>query len=396
MWQARHVAALLQSQYPGIQTKIVPISTAGDTDKVTPLSELGGKGVFIRGLEEALIQNQIDIAVHSLKDVTSQSLDGLDFFAFLTPESIQDALVTKADFLLGRAEQKIESVKGLRPFDPDKGQSHAPREIPIHNADLGVDPDKGQSHAPREIPIHNADLGVDPDKGQSHAPGVIPIGEAGLDVDPDKGQSHIHDISNIHNADRPVDAEGHIFPSGPLGQLPLGSHIGTGSLRRIALLQGLRPDIEAIPIRGNIETRMQKVLSGELAGILLSEAGLKRMGVLPGLESHALPPDYFIPAPGQGVIVVQGRGEDFSLKTTLSALSDPLQSTISQTQLRLLKILGFDCRDPFGIWSYPSATGLSHRAFVETPTQKGRSHDFHTQRPASDLELQTWVSSLAR
>lgn len=284
MWQARHVASLLKETKPDIQTEIIPISTVGDTDKVTPLSELGGKGVFIRGLEDALIQNQIDIAVHSLKDVTAQSLAGLDFFAFLTPESIQDAVVTK-------------------------------------------------------IGVNNT-----------------------------------------------VD---------PLGNFPQGGRIGTGSLRRIALLRQHRPDLQTIPIRGNIETRMQKVLSGELDGILLSEAGLKRMGVLPGLQSHVLSPQNFVPAPGQGVIVVQGRSQDCSLNNILSTLSDPIQSAISQTQLSLLTLLGFDCKDPFGIWSYPSEKGLSHLVFLETATKEGRYYDFHTQIPATDLELQTWIASVA-
>ncbi len=232
MWQANHVASLLHKAHPHLQTTVVPISTSGDTDKITPLSELGGKGVFVRGLEEALVHNHIDIAVHSLKDVTSQSLDGLAFFAFLTPESIQDALVT------------------LKTND------------------------------------------------------------------------------TTHHTN-------------PLDKLSHGSNVGTGSLRRIALLQKLRPDLQATPIRGNIETRMQKVLDGELAGILLSEAGLKRMGVLPGLESHALSPEHFTPAPGQGVIAVQARETDHGLGKLLSVISDPIQSTISETHLRLLKISAF-------------------------------------------------------
>jgi len=303
MWQARHVAKLLHAQNPDLDTRIVPISTVGDTDKVTPLSALGGKGVFVRGLEDALIQNTIDIAVHSLKDVTSQSMDGLAFFAFLTPESIQDALVTKADFSLGTAERKIvEEVKGLR-----------------------------------DSPRYSA-----------------------------------------------------------LDDLPPGCCVGTGSLRRIALLRKLRPDIHAIPIRGNIETRMQKVCSGELGAILLSEAGIKRMGVLPGLTHHALSPETFVPAPGQGVIVIQGRAGDTALHQQIRSISDPAQTQISETQLHLLKILGFDCQDPFGIWSYPSEQGLSHQVFLETSTVEARYYHFDTHAPATATELETWVTTQLR
>ncbi len=310
MWQAQHVERQLRLQHPDLDTVIVPISTVGDTDKTTPLSTLGGKGVFVRGLEEALTENIIDIAVHSLKDVTSQSMDGLAFFAFLTPESVQDALVTKTDFSLGEAEREIiESVKGLRPFDPEKN---------------ALDPNT--------------------------------VTEA-------------------------------------LAKLPYGCRVGTGSLRRIALLRKLRPDIQAIPIRGNIETRMSKVCSGELSAILLSEAGLLRMGVLPGLTHHPLSPESFVPAPGQGVIVIQGRTQDLLIQKQVQQISDPAQTLISQTHLALLQHLGFDCQDPFGIWSYPTKQGLSHQVFLENSSQEGRYYHFETSAPATSQELATWVAT---
>ncbi len=91
--QAEQVAALLRRVYTGMQVNIVPISTPGDTDKTTPLSQLGGKGVFISTLETALLDNVIDIAVHSLKDVTSESSDRLVLSGFLKPEACEDAMV---------------------------------------------------------------------------------------------------------------------------------------------------------------------------------------------------------------------------------------------------------------------------------------------------------------
>lgn len=261
LWQAKHVQHTLHQHYPDLESLLVPVSTLGDTDKTSPLSTLGGKGVFVRGLEEALANHSIDIAVHSLKDVTSQTLETLDFFAFLTPESIQDAL-------------------------------------------------------------------------------VLPDTTAFLD------------------------------PHNPLASLPKGSRIGTGSLRRVALLKHLRPDIVTHPIRGNIETRMQKVCSGELDGILLSEAGLKRMGTLPTLHYAALPCNSFVPAPGQGVIVVQGRKSDNATwGQLLTPLIDETQRTISLAQLCLLQTLGFNCEDPFGIWSYTQETMLHHTLFWEKESQ---------------------------
>lgn len=330
MWQAQHVERQLRLQHPDLETRIVPISTVGDTDKTTPLSTLGGKGVFVRGLEEALTENIIDIAVHSLKDVTSQSMAGLGFFAFLTPESVQDTLVTKSDCFLDFAKKTIvEDVTGLRSFDPGKTREPQPKNA--------------QSDYPK--------------------------------ASSEKFHDQPHDV---------------------LAALPHGCLVGTGSLRRIALLRKLRPDIQPIPIRGNIETRMQKVCSGELSAILLSEAGLLRMGVLPGLTHHPLSPDSFVPAPGQGVIVVQGRETDMWLRQQAQSLSDPAQTLISQTQLALLQQLGFDCQDPFGIWSSPTTQGLSHRVFLEDSRREGRYYHFETSAPATSEELATWVTTQLR
>jgi len=91
--QADMVAAHIRVRYPDIEVAIVPLSTPGDIDKTTPLSQLGGKGVFISTLETALLKNNIDIAVHSLKDVTSESSPDLILAGYLKPEACEDALV---------------------------------------------------------------------------------------------------------------------------------------------------------------------------------------------------------------------------------------------------------------------------------------------------------------
>ncbi len=91
--QAHHVQALLQTVLPAYTIEIVPIQTTGDKDQRTPLSELGGKNVFIRELETALQDHRIDLAVHSLKDVTSSMADGLILAGCLAPETNRDAWV---------------------------------------------------------------------------------------------------------------------------------------------------------------------------------------------------------------------------------------------------------------------------------------------------------------
>lgn len=91
--QAEYVAKLFSQRNPSIQIEIVKLSTPGDVDKTTPLSQLGGKGVFISTLEKALLDETIDVAIHSLKDVTSESSFKLCLDSFLKPEAIEDALV---------------------------------------------------------------------------------------------------------------------------------------------------------------------------------------------------------------------------------------------------------------------------------------------------------------
>ena len=80
----------------------------------------------------------------------------------------------------------------------------------------------------------------------------------------------------------------------------------------------------------------------------------------------------------------------------MQTISDPTQTQISETQLLLLSILGFDCQDPFGIWSYPSGKGLSHQVFLETSSGEGRYYRFETRAPATATELETWVNTQLR
>ena len=94
MWQAHHVKAALQAAHPGLQVSIMGMTTAGDRNKESPLSEMGGKGVFVKELEVALLENRADIAVHSMKDVPSVLPDGLELAAICEREDPRDALVT--------------------------------------------------------------------------------------------------------------------------------------------------------------------------------------------------------------------------------------------------------------------------------------------------------------
>jgi hydroxymethylbilane synthase len=94
MWQAHYVKAALETAHPGLEVSIMGMTTAGDRNKESPLSQMGGKGVFVKELEVALLENRADIAVHSMKDVPSVMPDGLELAAICEREDPRDALVT--------------------------------------------------------------------------------------------------------------------------------------------------------------------------------------------------------------------------------------------------------------------------------------------------------------
>jgi hydroxymethylbilane synthase len=233
--QAQQVQKQLEAAYPNIPTELVIIHTEGDLDKTTPLHQLGGKGAFVKNIEIALIEGRVDMGVHSLKDITSKPLDGLELVAFLKPEAIHDALL-------------------LAP------------------------------------------------------------------------------------------------PFWALEELPEGASIATGSLRRKALLTRRRPDLRLLDIRGNVPTRVERLHRGEFEGLVLSAAGLIRLG-LESQIAYSFKLDEFCPAPGQGVIALQVRQQDESVKKIGLSITDPLQSLQSTTELAFLETLQFDCHAPLGAYA---------------------------------------------
>ncbi len=239
--QAHYVKQLLISQYSQYEIEIVPIQSEGDIDKTTPLSEMGGKGVFIKSLEQALIAGKIDMAVHSMKDVTTELVPGSEIAAYLTVDSPRDALCM-----------------------------------------------------------------------------TLPRNE------------HLKSVSDI----------------------PEKYTVATGSLRRKAQLLYHRPDLKIVPIRGNVETRLQKLEKTDKSvdAVMLSEAGLLRLG-LQDYIAVSLNPHNFVPAPGQGVIVVQVRSNEKEIIKTIQSINDPDQSQLSQLELDIVRRLGFDCRYPLGLYA---------------------------------------------
>jgi hydroxymethylbilane synthase len=229
LWQTNHVAELLQGRHEYVRCELVPMVTQGDRRLDRPLPEIGGKGLFTAELEEALLGGEIDLAVHSLKDLPVENRPGLTLGAILSREDVRDVLVAAAGTTLAT--------------------------------------------------------------------------------------------------------------------LPPGAVVGTSSLRRQAQLLAYRPDLQVRPIRGNVDTRIRKVLEGDYDAAVLAGAGLHRLG----LGDHAvewLSLEVMLPAPGQGALAVQCRGDDVEIRVLLAAIDERAVRAATYAERRLLWLLGGGCSAP--------------------------------------------------
>jgi hydroxymethylbilane synthase len=133
----------------------------------------------------------------------------------------------------------------------------------------------------------------------------------------------------------------------PFKDLPQGTTVGTGSLRRLAEIKYLRPDLDVQPIRGNVDTRINKVQSGELAGIIIAQAGLERLNIANQI-TESLPLEYFPSAAGQGAIAVTAKEGNTKLITLLQSIENPAsKAEITAERSLVLKLEG-GCRVPIG------------------------------------------------
>ncbi|MEM7335187.1 MAG: hydroxymethylbilane synthase [Chloroflexota bacterium] len=237
MWQTRHIQAKLTAAWAEITCEIRPYSTKGDeTQKLDqPLPEIGGKGLFTEALENGLKNGEIDIAVHSLKDLPVDQNNGIILGAIVGREDARDGLVT-AD------------------------------------------------------------------------------------------------------------------PNIKLGNLPVGAVVGTGSLRRQAQLLEMRPDLQVRSIRGNVETRIQKVLDGRYDATILALAGVKRLGISDQV-SQIFPLDVLLPAPGQGAMGVQCREEDSETRRLLNAIHQQEVEACTTAERTFLHTLQGGCATPVGAYA---------------------------------------------
>jgi hydroxymethylbilane synthase len=229
MAQSEWVAKRLRERHPGVDIELVVVRTRGDIMKDAALSVIGGKGVFIKDIEEQLRKKKVDLAVHSMKDVPAELPDELEITAIPPREDPRDVLISQG----GRT----------------------------------------------------------------------------------------------------------------LDEMPPGARIGTGSIRRELQLKNRFPRIEIVPMRGNLDTRIKKLETENLDGVIIAAAGLARMGWLSRV-SQFLPTDLILPAVGQGALAIETRRDDDRCREIVECINDAVTFVEVGAERAFLKRLGGGCQLP--------------------------------------------------
>ena len=299
LFQAHEVAGLLQSR-AGVACDIVVIKTSGDRLAEAPLAQIGGKRLFVKEIEDALIGGAIDLAVHSSKDMPASLPPDLALGAVLPREDARDAVVLPA--LSAVEGPAVSGVEG-----PAMGRVEGP----------GGD----------TLPLTLEDVGR------------------------------------------------------RLGRAP---RIGTSSVRRTAQLIRLFPEAQFAPVRGNLDTRLRKLDAGEFDALVLAAAGLIRLGHERRI-SAALPPETCVPAPGQGIIAVEIRGNDATTHDIVKTIDDPVAAAALTAERAVVTRLGGGCQMPIGAYAIASDEGLVLTAIVVSVDGARRAHT-ETRGPIANAE----------
>lgn len=239
--QTALVASQLKELNPGLAVEETIVRTRGDAMLGSPIHELGGKGLFVKEIEDALLQGEIDAAVHSLKDLPSELPEGLILASIPVREEPWDAL----------ASRNGESIRGLAP----------------------------------------------------------------------------------------------------------GSRIGTSSLRRIAQIRRYRSDLEIVELRGNVDTRLEKVAAGEVDAAVLALAGLKRLG-LEERATESLAPELMLPAAGQGALAIETREADAATRSLMEGLEHLETKRAVMAERIVMARLEGGCQLPLAVFAEMRKAGF--------------------------------------
>ena len=157
-----------------------------------------------------------------------------------------------------------------------------------------------------------------------------------------------------------------IFASGrvkSIEQLKKGATIGTSSLRRAVQIKRLRPDLQVVPLRGNVPTRIKKVLDGSLDGAILARAGLERLNQSDKI-SFCLDPKEFVPAPAQGALAVQTKSDDDMVSKIVTSIDDPFSRAVSLAERQVLVTTRCGCHAPVGAFAEIAGDVIEITAFI--------------------------------
>ncbi|HEY4277489.1 MAG TPA: hydroxymethylbilane synthase [Conexibacter sp.] len=162
-----------------------------------------------------------------------------------------------------------------------------------------------------------------------------------------------------------ADARDALCGAGSLDALAPGATLGTSSLRRAAELRALRPDLNIVALRGNVDTRLRKLADGDAAAIVLAVAGLARLGLDDAIGGVL---DALVPSPGQGALALEIRSDDAAARGAVGAITDPEAEACLLAERALVRTLGASCHTPLGAYATRAADGgLTMRAFVGLP-----------------------------
>ena len=250
LWQAEHIKSRLLALHQHIDVELVAMKTRGDVLLDTPLAKVGGKGLFVKELEQGMLEGRADIAVHSMKDVPVEFPEGLHLPVICQREDPHDAFV-----------------------------------------------------------------------------------------------------SNLYQS---------------IEDLPLGAKLGTSSLRRECQVRTYRPDLEVLPLRGNVNTRLRKLDEGQFDAIILAMAGLKRLGFDERIRS-ALTPEQSLPAIGQGALGIETRIDDDEMNALIAPLHDPHTAITVRAERALNKRLAGGCQVPIAGYAMLEGDELWLRGLVGRP-----------------------------
>jgi hydroxymethylbilane synthase len=186
----------------------------------------------------------------------------------------------------------------------------------------------------------------------------------------------VHSFKDLPTAQREGSIIGAVFdrnfvedclvakqPLDSIEKLPAGAKIGTSSLRRAAQLRHLRSDLEPMPIRGNVQTRLRKLDAGQFGAILLARAGLERLGLADKI-SFIFDPAVFIPAPAQGALGIQTRADDDETNEIIAAIDDENARTTTTTERKILTTMQCGCHAPVGAYAEIDGENIHIRAFI--------------------------------